>query len=106
MTRRVVDMRNPPALSFFPASREDEIVQSIYCVLFTQRGSVPCYREYGLSPDWIHRPTNAAQSAYAVSLVQALRTYEPRVKVDQVRFEVDILHPDHLYPVLEVTIYE
>ncbi len=106
MTRRTVDMRNPPELSFFPASREDEIIQSIYCVLFTQRGSVPCYREYGLAPDWIHRPVNAAASAYAVALVQALRTYEPRVKVDQVRFETEILHPDHLYPVLEVTILE
>ncbi len=106
MIRRTVDMRVPPALSFFPQSLEEEIIQSIYCLLFTQRGSVPCYREYGLAPDWVHRPVNAAESAFAVALVQALRTYEPRVRVDQVRFEADTLHPDHLYPVLEVTIYE
>lgn len=106
MRRRVIDFRTPPTLSFSPASKEEEIVQSIYCVLFTPKGSVPCYREFGLSPDWLHRPINAAQSAYAVSLVQALRVYEPRVRVDQVRFEVDILHPDHLCPVLEVTILE
>ena len=106
MIKRTIDMQTPPKLSFFPQSAEDEIVQSIYCILFTQRGSVPFYREYGLSPDWLHRPINAAQSAYAVALVQALRKYEPRVKVDQVRFGVNLLHPDYLYPILEVTIRE
>ena len=97
MIKRTIDMQTPPKLSFFPQSAEDEIVQS---------GSVPFYREYGLSPDWLHRPINAAQSAYAVALVQALRKYEPRVKVDQVRFGVNLLHPDYLYPILEVTIRE
>ena len=44
--------------------------------------------------------------AYAVALTQALRTYEPRVRVDRVHFDADPLHPDRLYPILEVTIYE
>lgn len=104
--RRIVDMRDPPALTFFPANRVEEIVQNIYCVLGTQRGSVPCYREFGVSSDWLHRPINVAQSAYAVALTQAIRTYEPRAKVERVRFEADGQHPDHLYPVLEVTINE
>ena len=106
MAHRTIDFRKPPTLSFFPQSDEDEIVQSIYCILFTQKGTVPFYRDYGLAPDWLHRPINAAQTAYAVALVQALRYYEPRVKVDQVRFDADVLHPDRLYPILEVTIRE
>jgi len=106
MQRKTVDLRTPPPLSFFPADTEAEIIQSIYCILFTQLGSVPCYREFGISPDWLHRPINAAQSAYAVALTQALRAYEPRVRVDRVHFDADPLHPDRLYPILEVTIFE
>lgn len=101
---KTIDTANPPKLTFFPASEEEAIVQSIYCLLNTVKGSVPCYREYGLGEDWLHRPMNAAASAYTVAISEALSIYEPRVRVNNVRLKVDPLRPDYLHPILEVTI--
>lgn len=104
--RRTIDTANPPALTFFPQTAEEEIIQSIYCILATIKGSVPCYREYGLGNNWLHRPVNAVESAYAVAVSQALTEYEPRVRVEGLTFVCDPSHPDHLHPILEVNILE
>ncbi|MGN1369757.1 MAG: GPW/gp25 family protein [Aristaeellaceae bacterium] len=104
--RRTIDTANPPTLTLFPKTAEEEIIQSVYCILATIKGSVPCYREYGLSSNWIHRPVNAVESAYAVAVSQALSEYEPRVRVESIIFVRDHLHPDHLHPILEVNILE
>ena len=101
---RTIDTTNPPKLTFFPETEEEAIVQSVYCILNTVQGSVPCYRDDGLGADWLHRPMNAAASAYTVAVSQALARYEPRVRVDNVRLKVDPLRPDYLHPILEVTI--
>ena len=76
--RRVIDMSNPPDLTFTPSTVEEEVIQSIYLILNTFKHTVPCYRDYGLSPDWLHRPLPAAQQAYSVALQKALMDYEPR----------------------------
>lgn len=104
--RRLIDMSNPPSLTFTPSTVEEEVIQSIYLILNTFKHTAPCYRDYGISPDWLHRPLPAAQQAYSVALQKALMDYEPRVQVHRVRFTVDPLRPDALYPILEVTIRE
>lgn len=104
--RITIDTANPPALTFFPQTAEEKIIQSIYCIMGTIKGSVPCYREYGLDNNWLHRPVNAVESAYAVAVSQALSEYEPRVRVEGITFVRDPLHPDHLHVRLEVNILE
>lgn len=103
---RTVDLSKPLDLSLFPDDREAELLQQLYCLLMTDKGSVPCYRDYGVDTDWLHRPINAARSAYAVAIHQAVQTYLPTVKVNAIRFTAKALEPDHLYPVLEVTFLE
>ena len=104
--RRTIDTTKPPALSFFPKTTEEEIIQSIYCILATIKGSVPCYRDYGLGNNWLHYPANAVESAYAVAVSQALAFYEPRVRVEKITFIRNPVKPDYLHPVMEVNILE
>lgn len=102
----VIDTSLPMDLSLNPDSREAELIQQLYCLLKTDQGSVPCYREYGVDSEWLHRPINVARSAYSVAIMQAVKRFLPEVRIDSLRFTVSPLHPDRLYPVMEVTFLE
>ena len=99
-----IDTSRAPRLTFFPETKEDDLVQRIYCLLATVKGTVPCYRDYGLSSEWLHRPINAVQSLYATQVAQALAAYLPDVKLLRIRFDNDSERPDYLHPILEVKI--
>lgn len=99
-----IDTSRVPKLTFFPETAEDDLVQRIYCLLSTVKGTVPCYRDFGLSSEWLHRPINAVQSLYATQVAQALAAYLPDVKLLRIRFDNDPARPDYLHPILEVKI--
>ena len=101
MTRKI-DTRYPIELTLLPETTETEILQNIYCILTTVKGSVPHLRDYGLDSSYLHQPIPIAKASYAAAVADAIDLYEPRVKVQSVTFETDADAPEHLYPVLEV----
>lgn len=103
---RTIDARNPSALTLFPETAVEEIMQNIYCIISTVKGTVPHLRDYGLDSDYLHQPVPAAKAAYAAAVSDAVSLYEPRAKVQTVTFETENDAPEHLYPVLEVVIDE
>jgi len=101
-----VDCSKGMRLSLKPQTYIQEIEQSIYVLLMTPRGEVPCYREFGVDSDYLHRPINVAKALYVSAVADAIREFVPEVILQKVTFTVKPLEPDKLYPILEVTIRE
>lgn len=101
-----IDAQKGVPLSLAPQTKEQEIIQNVLCIIHTVKGSVPCYRDFGLDNSFLHRPTPIAQSAFAAAIADAVRQYEPRATITRVDFNHDPFIPGAMYPVLEVTFLE
>lgn len=75
-------------------------------ILRTPKGSVPQYRDFGISFDMVDRPLPAAKVLLYRAIKEALEQYEPRLKVVGVTFEMDEEDPGHLIPIVEVEVSE
>ena len=99
-----IDFSQDVALTLAPEDSREETIQGIYILLNTVLGEVPCYREFGVDSEYVHRPTNVAQTMYAASITAALQEFMPDVLIEDITFTVDPDNPSTLYPKLEVTI--
>lgn len=93
-------------LTMAPQTREQEVLQNLYVLLNTVRGSVPFYREFGLDNSFKHKPIQAAQTLYASAVSDAVERFMPEIRVDNISFAGDSDEPSTLSPILEVTIFE
>ncbi len=96
----------PLALTFFPKTRADQVIQELYILINSMRGEVPTYRDFGVNPSWLHMPYQVAATSYSVSIREAIKKYLPEVSIEDLTFESDPDNPTTLYPVLEVTVDE
>ena len=84
--------------------REKSIIQNVSLIIGTWQGSVPLFREFGISSEPLHRPINIAKVMLCPTIKEAVEMYEPRVSVIGVTFEGDENSPDKLIPTVEVEI--
>jgi phage baseplate assembly protein W len=82
------------------------VMQNIAVLLSTRRGSVPLYRDFGLTMDFVDRPIPAAKPLIVAEIENALREYEPRATLISVTFETDKSMPGRLIPTVEVEIHD
>lgn len=75
-------------ISFAPESVA-EVLQNVRILLGTTKFSVPLDRELGLKTSLIDRPTPQAQALISADIVQAIRRWEPRAKVEKITFTGD-----------------
>ncbi len=68
----------------------EEIKQNIRLILFTEVGSVPLDRNFGFDVDPIDNPVNQVIRRDLPAAIEAIETYEPRVKVHAIGFVPDI----------------
>lgn len=101
-----IDTRKPITLTLVPETVMQEILQNIYCILCTPKGSVPHLRDYGLDSSYLHQPIPMAKASYAAAVADAIDLYEPRAKVQSVSFDGDPNVPEYLIPIVEVVINE
>lgn len=81
------------------------VLQNVAIILKTRQGTVPLYRDFGLSMDYIDKPINVAKTLIAADIDEALSRYEPRASLVDVSFEEDEDNPGRLIPTVEVEIY-
>lgn len=93
-------------LSLAPANKGQRIIQELYVLLNTLKGTVPCYRDFGIDSEYIHKPIIAARALYAAAVTEAVSQYIPDIKISQITFEDDADDPTRLHPMLEVTLDE
>ena len=84
--------------------RVKSIIQNISIILQTIQGSVPLYRQFGLSYNFVDRPIIVARPLLIAAITEAIQEFEPEVTVKNIRFDENI--QNGLKPVVEVEISE
>jgi hypothetical protein len=64
-----------------------EVLQNVATILATPKGSVPLYREFGVSMEAIDRPIPVAKTLLIAQVTEAVEEFEPRAKVVKVTIE-------------------
>ena len=101
-----IDCSKGVAISLEPPDRVQEVIQSIFILLNTMKGEIPCYRDFGVDGGYLHKPMKIAQTMYVSTITEQVERYVPGVQIDKIRFHNDPQAPTTLIPILEVTIYE
>lgn len=69
------------------ATGEDRIVQNVRNILRTRQYEVPFMRNMGINPDFMGASSHDMKTELATHVTEVINTYEPRVKVTDVRIE-------------------
>lgn len=80
------------------------VLQNIAVILKTPKGSVPMYREFGLSQSFLDRPMPVARNMLISAVKEAIERWEPRAEVVDVTFAENASNPGELNPTVEVKI--
>ena len=65
---------------------EREIARNVQTILSTPLGTCPLYRDFGINVVMVDQPIDVAQNLYAVTVMEAVERWEPRVQVERVTF--------------------
>lgn len=80
------------------------ILRNIAVILATRKGSVPLYRDFGLSWDALDKPLPVAKAMMIPEIREAIEKWEPRALFLGVDFRQDPAQPGSLIPIVEVEI--
>ncbi len=80
------------------------ILRNVAVILATRKGSVPLYRDFGISWDALDKPLPVAQTMLIPEIREAIETWEPRASFLGVTFAQDLSMPGTLIPTVEVEI--
>ena len=83
-------LNNNFVVDYSPASLEKEIAQNVFTIFITSKYSVPLDREFGLDVSLLDMPMTTAKALLMNEIVNAIETYEPRVKITQIELEGDM----------------
>ena len=82
----------------------NSVLQNIALILATPKGSVPFYRDFGVSNEFLDKPTPVAKAMMVGEVTEAIQLWEPRARVARVLFSEDVLEPGTSRPIVEVEI--
>ena len=63
------------------------VLQNLALLLATKKGTIPMYREYGLSQEFLDKPYEIAKVLLLSEVTEAVEKFEPRATVINVDFE-------------------
>ena len=87
MARYVIRSDEPVPLDICVNDDVMSAIQNVALILSTQKGACPMYRDFGLPMDFVHRPFPAAQTLAAAEITDALRAFEPRASLVDLRLD-------------------
>lgn len=82
----------------------NSVLQNIALILATPKGSVPFYRDFGISNEFLDKPMPVAKVMMIGEVREAIEVWEPRARVVDISFEENALEPGRLIPTVEVEI--
>lgn len=80
------------------------VLQNIALILATPKGSVPFYRDFGISNEFLDKPMPVAKVMMIGEAREAIESWEPRATVKNISFVENPLEPGKLIPTVEVEI--
>ena len=98
-----VSPSNKRKIKFNVTDPAESVLQNIAVILSTPKGSVPMYRDFGISVDILDRPIPVAKAMMTADIKEAIEQWEPRVTFISVDFMEDELN-GRLIPMVEVEI--
>lgn len=101
-------VRSDDALSFTLCENDKvkSVLQNLLLLLTTRKGSVPMYRDFGLSQNFVDKPVSVAQALMVPEVREAMTKYEPRAEFVGLSFEYNESMPGRMIAILEVEIDE
>lgn len=78
------------------------VLQNIAVILSTPKGSVPLYRDFGLSTVFLDKPMPMAKMMMIAEIREAIEKWEPRARYTGISFSEDV--SGALWPAVEVEI--
>lgn len=104
--RYTIDTREKMPLVLDPQTEGEAIMQHLYIIMQTFIGEVPLYRNFGIDMKFRHMPREEFKSLFASAIAEAVYNFEPSVRIRIISFSEDENDPSHLYPKMEVILYE
>lgn len=80
------------------------VLQNIALILATPKGSLPMYRDFGLSWGFLDKPIPVAKVLMVSETKESVERWEPRATVLNLDFTENPERPGALLPVVEVDI--
>lgn len=102
--RHKIRSDEPLSLSLCESDEEKSILQNVYSILTTPKGSVPMYRDFGLPMAYKDKPMNVVETIISSEIMEALKRFEPRASYADVVCEIDEKEPDKIVVILEVDV--
>lgn len=102
----LVEAADAETLDLRPATTAEEVLRNVAIILATARGSVPLYRDFGVSQDYLDKPLPTAEAMLISSVKEAVEDYEPRASILDIRFNGNAAEPAKLMPVVEIEVKE
>ena len=100
-TVRATDLNN---IRFNDPELVSSVLQNLAVILATPKGSVPQYREFGLSATMLDKPIPVAKMMMRADVREAIERWEPRAQFVSMTFEERVTQPGTLWPTVEVEI--
>ena len=101
MSNYLVSANDLTTISLGEQDTVTSVLQNIAVILSTPKGTVPCYREFGIDiANILDRPENVAQPM----LKEAIERFEPRATYMGTTFKEAPDTPGRMLPVVEVSI--
>ncbi len=82
-----VSSANGYSLDLNQSDEVRSILQNVAVLLCTKKGTVPMYREYGLSMEFLDKPLEVAETLAFSEISEALEMFEPRAELEDLFFE-------------------
>ena len=98
-----VSPSNKRKIQFNVTEPVESVLQNIAVILSTPKGSVPMYRDFGISVDILDRPIPVAKAMMTADIKEAIERWEPRAAFVDVDFMEDERN-GRLIPTVEVEI--
>ena len=73
-------------IKLMPKTEVEEVMQNVYTIITTARGSVALDRDFGIDTSFLDAPINVAQTLMLTSVIEAVSQFEPRAKVKEILF--------------------
>lgn len=89
-------------INFAPSSVVEEVLQNVRVIISTMKYTIPLDREFGIDASIVDKPINQAKARFTNEIIQAIRYYEPRAKIEKITFTGE--DTGKLSPRLEVSV--
>ncbi len=97
---------NSNNITLTPKNYVEEIIQNVNVIVTTVMGNVPLDRKFGINGKIIDDSSIQGKSRLAISILESIQDFEPRIEVISIDFEENIekVGEGILTPKLEVKI--